>query len=116
LEGILILIGIYVGFILLGWIVTTISKLIKFYKYASRLNRLEPEIGRINFTVAEEEFSRLESLATSSLARLRDKYKISASEDNPSVEQFIRTDEATRRAKRRRPNVITPPFRKRYWR
>jgi hypothetical protein len=116
LKGILIYIGIYVGFFLLGWIGITISKLIKFYKYASRLNRLEPEIGRINFSIAEEELSRLESLATSSLARLRDKYKISASEDNPSVEQFIRIDEATRRAKRRRSNASTRPFRKRYWR
>jgi hypothetical protein len=108
LEGLLLYIGIAVGYLLLSWIVTTIAKLIRFSKYARRLNRLEPEVGRINVFVAEEELSRLESLATSTLDRLRDKYKVSEFEGNPSVKQFIRIDEATRKAKRHRTNA-TPP-------
>jgi hypothetical protein len=114
LEGILIYIGFFIGIYLLGKTISTISKLIHYYQYLNRLNRLGPEINSIDLFEAEEELTRLNAAASSTFSRIKEKYKVSLSEDSLSIEHFVKADEASQKAKRRNAMPSKRIFRKRY--
>jgi|GEM_PF-4053106 len=105
MEGILIYLGVYVGISLVFVFAKLIFKIVNYYKYSNRLRILAPEINSINLSVADSELNRLDSLYSSTLKRIDDKYKISFSQDLPSVEQFVLADKIARRRKR---NVNKP--------
>lgn len=116
MKGILIFVGFWVALVLLIWAVNTISKLVQYYKYLNRLKRLEPEVNFIDLSVVEEELTQLNSIAISAFSRIKDKYKVSISEDSASVEKYVSDDASVQRAKRRSVKPGSRIFRKRYWR
>jgi len=114
LETILIFISFYVGIYLIAFIVTTIYKLVTYFKYLNRLRSLAPEINSIDFLVADSELNRLDSLYSSTLSRIDDKYKILFSQEFPSVEQFVIADKTAQRGKRNNNKPRKYIFRRRY--
>lgn len=78
------------------------------------MRSLAPEINSINLSFADSELNRLDSLYSSTLSRIDDKYKVSFSQDLPSVEQFVIADKTAQRGKRNNNKPRKNIFRRRY--
>lgn len=116
MQGLLVLIAIYIGGYFLVWIIRKISALVQFYKYLDKLNQLRPVIDNIDLGVAEEEFKRVNMQTSSTIDRLQKKFKISVSSTVPSISDYIKADELAQKAKRRKAQPRKQYFRRRYWR
>jgi hypothetical protein len=113
LKVLLYLIAFLAGPFLVAWIYNTVSKLVIYYKYLHRLNKLAPKVSSIKLSVAEKEFARLNSLANSTFSKLKKEYNVSTPEEPPSIGDFIEADEEIQKEKQRSRRSDKRTFRRR---